>query len=183
MHRDTREEWLRSADPTPTGEVARGRPGRRATLRVTLRRLALCTAIAGALLSGCNPGPKSGRGFRLPDGDPEIGRQVFASQSCTDCHRVAGEDLGESDPSGPVSITLGGRTTRVRSYGELVTSVINPSHRIAPNRGPEAVTPQGDSVMPNYNSVLTVQELVDIVAFLQGTYEVVPPAYEYHSYY
>jgi hypothetical protein len=32
---------------------------------------------------------------------------------------------------GVAHITLGGTTTRVRTYGELVTPIINPSHRVA----------------------------------------------------
>ncbi len=38
------------------------------------------------------------------------------------------------------------------------------------------------SRMPVYNSYMTVQELIDIVAFLQPHYDVYVPAYEYRIY-
>lgn len=41
----------------------------------------------------------------------------------------------------------------------------------------------GESRMPVYNEVMTVQELVDIVTFLQEHYEVVAPQVRYPMYY
>jgi sulfur-oxidizing protein SoxX len=74
-------------------------------------------------------------------------------------------------------VKLGGETTRVRTYGELVTSIINPSHRIAPAHRATGALPEDESVMSYayLNDVMTVQQLVDIVALLQPTYEVVQP--------
>ena len=39
------------------------------------------------------------------------------------------------------------------------------------------MNPDGTSRMPYYNDVMTVQELVDITTFLQGTYNLVAPEY------
>ena len=134
------------------------------------------------LISGC-VNEKSARGFRLPDGDPVQGQQNFLALGCHGCHQVEGADLPDPLTVGPVRVKLGGQTTLLRTYGELVTSVINPSHRIAPGLPITEVTDgAGDSVMRNYNDVMTVQQLVDVVAFLQPLYEVVPPEYVYPVY-
>ena len=131
-----------------------------------------------ALLSGCDAGPKSARGFSLPDGDIDKGREVFVELQCNACHYVGDvEQLasGDADDEDRISVMLGGRVGSVKTYGELVTSVINPSHRLI-RRYPEAdVTDQiGQSLMRNYNDVMTVQQLVDVVAFLQSNYVLEP---------
>ena len=135
-----------------------------------------------ALLVGC--GPKSGMGFRLPDGSPERGRAAFLALRCTACHRVVGLDAPDQG-TGAANVTLGGETGRVKSYGELVTAIINPSHRIAPGYPPSQVTtPDGQSLMTlaYLNDVMTVQQLIDLVAFLQGSYQLVPPPVSPYSY-
>ena len=128
--------------------------------------------VLGAL-GGCDYGPKSASGFRLPDGDPEAGQQTFVRLGCTNCHTVANLELAKGD--GPVSVELGGRVQRIQTYGDLVTSIINPSHRLTRKYPAEEVSADGQSLMQDYNSVMTVQELIDLTAFLQGRYKVVPP--------
>jgi hypothetical protein len=128
-------------------------------------------------------GPKSGLGFRLPDGDAARGKQAFVDLRCNACHNVEGSDLPFSG-TGAASVTLGGRTVRVKTYGDLVTSIINPSHRITPRYPPEQVSLNGQSLMtlPYLNDVMTVQQLIDLVAFLQGSYQVIPPPIAPYSY-
>jgi len=63
-----------------------------------------------------------------------------------------------------------------------VTSIINPSHKLARGYPIEQVTNNGQSKMPNYNGYMTVQELIDIVSFLQPHYDVYVPQYEYRIY-
>ncbi len=84
-----------------------------------------------AITTACDGGPKSGRGFTLPEGDPVEGEAAFKRFQCADCHSVAGRaDLRDSvEPS--MTVMLGGETTIIKTYGQLVTSVINPSHRIS----------------------------------------------------
>ena len=74
-------------------------------------------------------------------------------------------------------MVLGGNVTRVKTYGELVTSIINPSHKLAPGYKEEEVTIDGASRMElaYLNEVVTVQELIDLVAFLQPLYKLMPP--------
>jgi len=139
-------------------------------------------ALVCALLAGC--GPRSGVGFRLPDGSPERGRAAFLALRCTACHRVVGLDA-PNQGTGIANVTLGGETLRVKSYGELVTAIINPSHRIAPGYPlSQVATPDGQSLMTlaYLNDVMTVQQLIDVVAFLQSSYHLVPPPVSPYSY-
>ena len=141
---------------------------------------ALLVIAASAALAGC--GPKSGLGFRLPDGDAEHGRQAFIDLQCNSCHSVERADLPYRGTG--AGIPLGGLTVRVRTYGELVTAVINPSHRLAPGYTLERVAANGESLMAkaNLNDVMTVRQLTDLVAFLQGAYLVMPPQVSPYSY-
>ena len=45
------------------------------------------------LLIHCGGGAKSGRGFRMPDGDPEKGKIAFTDLKCHECHTVKGVEL------------------------------------------------------------------------------------------
>ena len=101
---------------------------------------------------------------------------------CHECHTIAGEELPTLAMADPPYVTLGGKVTRVKTYGELVTAIINPSHKLAQGYATELVTNNGESKMPLYNGYMTVQELIDIVAFLQPHYDVYVPQYEYRIY-
>ena len=83
---------------------------------------------------------------------------------------------------GPVLITLGGPVARVKTYGQLVSSVINPSHKISRRFADQQVSKDGESIMRVYNETMTVQQLIDLVAFLQQQYKVKLPQYSYYSY-
>ncbi len=119
----------------------------------------------------------------LPEGDPEQGKGAFVELQCTSCHVVSGVELPAPVAEGPIRYTLGGAVTRIRSYDELVTSVVNPSHRLARSFRQEELTQDGQSLMPALNDVMTVTQLVDIVAFLQQHFSVKPrPTYRYPTY-
>lgn len=137
-----------------------------------MRVQGLLSAIAAiALAVGCND-PKSGRGFTLPDGDAELGQALFVELQCGACHLVT--ELALPRPQDPeLTIVLGGEVRRIKSYGQLVTSVINPSHRLAKGYAEHEVAVEGVSKMRNYNDTLTVSQLIDLVAFLQSRYELV----------
>lgn len=135
---------------------------------------------------GCDSGPKSGRGFTLPEGDLAAGKETFQRLNCHACHAV--DDIEQLQPLAgepDVSVALGGEVARIRTYGELVTSIINPSHRFARGYAPEEVqTEGGSSRMTIYNDTMTVTELIDIVAYLQSQYKLLPmPTTPYVPYY
>ncbi|MEI8596590.1 c-type cytochrome [Photobacterium sp. Hal280] len=136
---------------------------------------ALFVTIAG--LSGCD---RSSQGFSLPQGNAELGEQVFVKYQCLSCHTMAGYETDTENLPGSMEtpVALGGQVSRIRTYPELVTSVINPSHRLA--EGYEAESDQ--SVMPSFNDVMTVTELVNLVYFLEDHYELEPyPRTDYVS--
>lgn len=136
--------------------------------------------LCAAVISACDMGPKSATGFRLPDGDPEVGKQLFVQLECNNCHTIVGLELSQAVQPGPVSVTLGGPVARVKTYGQLVSSVINPSHRIVRRFSKDLKGEE--SLMPIYNETMTIQQLIDLVAFLQVQYRVILPQYSYHSY-
>jgi mono/diheme cytochrome c family protein len=141
------------------------------------RQLAVAAITVALTACGLND-PKSARGFRLPDGNMEAGKQAFLDLGCSSCHSVEGIEP-KAAVTGIANVKLGGEVTIVQSYGELVTSIINPSHKIALGTDPTQVAPDGQSLMERaaLNDRMTVRQLTDLVAFLQTTYKVVPPPY------
>ena len=132
--------------------------------------------------SGCTRTPESAAGFRLPDGDQIAGRQQFIDLQCHQCHSIPGETFPEILNVDPPDVVLGGDVTRVKTYGELVAAIINPSHKLAKGYADEEVSEGGVSRMRVYNDVMTVKQLTDLVVFLQPHYKVVVPKYEYRRY-
>ena len=130
--------------------------------------------MAAMALAACDLRPTSGYGFRLPDGDPDQGKLVFIEKQCSSCHLIVGMDELRGDAGHEMAVSIGGMTTKIDTYGQLVTSVINPSHRIARAYRDEKYSDDGESMMRNYNNELTVSELIDLVAFLQAQYEEFP---------
>ncbi len=135
-----------------------------------------------ASLVGCAPSPKSGKGFTLPEGNLEKGRATYVALQCNTCHKVDGIKQAVAEGEKPaISIALGGEVVRIQTYGELVTSIINPSHRFAKGYPTEKTAVDGTSKMTNYNDVMTVTQLTDLVTFLQSKYKLI--AVEQPTYY
>jgi hypothetical protein len=125
---------------------------------------------------GCSNDPKSAKGFTLPEGDALQGQATFNMLRCYECHSVSQVELPAVDNPEQALIRLGGEVNTVKTYGELVTSVINPSHKLADGYLSDQVsTGAGKSKMKNYNDVLTISQLIDLVAFLQSHYELRSP--------
>lgn len=135
------------------------------------------------LISSCN---RQARGFSLPKGDIEKGKVTYKRLACSECHSIPNiEWKGGKDN---LKIHLGGEVTSLevtslKTYGSLVTSVINPSHKVASFYNQKTSTEGDLSKMKNYNEVMTVQELIDLVTFLQSEYQVVSPPTHYPPYY
>ena len=131
-------------------------------------------------LTACDSGPDSPRGFSLPQGSLNNGQQVFIKHQCLACHALEGVRDKAIVLQLEEAVQLGGEKINVTTYVELVTSIINPSHKIARNYKLNTVDESGTSKMRNYNDVMTVTELVDLVTYLQPHYKVKP--YEYTPY-
>ena len=149
-----------------------------------MNKLSICAILLLSLaaISGCEADRMSEKGFSLPPGDAIQGRETFLYMHCHECHSIADVELPAVALADPPFVELGGKVSRVKTYGELVTAIINPSHKLAMGYPVETVSNEGQSKMPNYNGFMTVQELIDIVMFLQPHYEVFVPPYEYRVY-
>lgn len=145
----------------------------------------LIAAVALLALSACSPDAKPVKGFVLPPGDAEQGRQVFVDFNCHACHTIPGVEFPEVDFEPPFVLEIGGEVYRVKNYGELLTAVVNPDHIISPQYRAMLARAERDAVispMPYYGEEMTVAELVDLVEFLHGQYTKLQPQY-YRGYY
>lgn len=126
-------------------------------------------SIAGA----CQPSASAA--FSFPEGDAEAGAQTFVDLGCISCHSVTGAPaVRDTIREAERTIPLGGEQTRVYTYGELVTSIVNPSHKISQERLGTMVQSDGQTNMVNYNDVMTVTQLTDLVTFLEEHYTLKP---------
>ena len=125
--------------------------------------------VFGTTLAACSSPDESG--FTLPVGSVEDGQAAFTRLGCAGCHDVIGaKGLLPADQVPDMTIPLGGTRDEVYTYGALVTAIINPSHTISDAYGVATSDEAGQSRMPSFNSVMTVQELADIVTFLEAHY-------------
>jgi mono/diheme cytochrome c family protein len=114
-------------------------------------------------------------GFVLPEGDVDAGRQAFLDLQCNQCHTIKGEDLPLGPLADPPYVELGGLSTTVKTYGQLVTAITSPSRDLAAGYLADKVSEDGESNMYDFNRQMTVQQLTDLVRFLQPHYEVIRP--------
>ncbi|MCM0147884.1 c-type cytochrome [Photobacterium galatheae] len=132
-------------------------------------------------LAGCDTASQS---FSLPTGDEAQGKAVFLKYQCLACHSMTGfeDEASKLTRALDTPVVLGGEVSRIRTYPELVTSVINPSHRLAEGYDDQEIQVDGQSVMPSFNDVMTVTEMVNLVYFLESHYSLEPyPRTDYIS--
>jgi L-cysteine S-thiosulfotransferase len=132
-----------------------------------------CLAFAASIGAGCDNLQSTSR-LRLPVGSVEHGKAAFVALNCIDCHTVAGVELPRPAIAPVDRIQLGGDVARLRTVGDLLTAIIHPTDAITLRLNPSAV----GSVQPamrNVNEVMTVQQMVDLVRFLQPRYSRMPP--------
>lgn len=139
----------------------------------TLILIGWIVALAGI---ACSPPEKSATGFRLPDGDPEEGKAAFVTLRCNACHQVRGVELEPPVADPPVPVVLGGPVDYQPTDGRFVTSIVNPSHKLAPGYPAELIKSGDGSRMADYSEVMTVRQLVDLLAFLHTRYDYSPPS-------
>jgi mono/diheme cytochrome c family protein len=120
-------------------------------------------------------GTPQGWKFTWPKGDPVKGREAFVKLECYSCHQVKGEAFpapGDKEKVGPDLSMMG----PLHDADYFAEAIINPTAVIEKGKGYEAS--DGSSKMPSFNDSLTVQELIDLVAFLR---ELKPPAGSPHG--
>ena len=134
-------------------------------------------------VSACEQVEQRQGAIHLPEGDATKGAEHFVSLGCVNCHQVVGAELPDPVDAGPVRVLLGSNTGRAMSYNKLVTSIVNPSHKLTTRYRKDKVSQEGQSLMTSYNDVLTVTQLTDLVAFLQAHYvQAERPGYKYPVY-
>lgn len=130
---------------------------------------------SAVLVGGCAYSPIFG--FPIDQGDVAAGRQAFIDHQCHECHSIAGITLPPLAGASRPVLELGGETTFAKSYADLMTSIINPDHRISERYREQllrnAVVPlESPMPMPHINN-MTVRQLIDLVAFLDSRYQLV----------
>ena len=99
--------------------------------------------------------------FRLPPGDAQRGGRVFARLQCYRCHRLRGEPYPAPSAAGPELTGIGGH----HPVSYIAESILDPNAVIV--EGPGYTGRDGRSTMPEYRHVLSVAELLDLVAYLE----------------
>jgi cytochrome c len=136
--------------------------------KIIMARLTLGGLLLLAVPSWCagaTATPKVPQGWKLslPDGDANAGKTVFLTMKCYSCHaiEIPGEKFppSRSKDAGP---TLTGYGVLPKEY--LAESIIKFHTVVA---APGYVVKEGRAAMGEYNHFLTVQEVIDLVAFLK----------------
>lgn len=156
-----------------------------ATIKKTASLLSM--AVLFSIFSACTPERQSGKGLYLPPGNIENGRVAFIDLGCNECHTIKGVELPPPGLETPlININLGGEVYRVKTYGELVTSIVNPNHVVSPQYirklDETAKKEKVDTLMPSFNNRMTVTQLIDLVTFLDSTYKKLMPAYTGYNF-
>jgi hypothetical protein len=136
-------------------------------------------------LSACRTYPDTSNDFRFPvlRGDVQRGQEAFMAMGCQLCHTVDGVELPDNSRLRPVTVNLGGDLMFAKTYGDIVTSIINPSHVISEqylDQLPAAQRRAVDSSPMYVNPDMKVTQLIDIVAFLNSRYRLLPGYTEYY---
>lgn len=109
-------------------------------------------------------GMAEGWTFRLPEGDPKAGRRAFVDFECYKCHPVAGENFPRSEGTGDVGPDLS-RMGPLHPAEYFAEAILNPNAVLT--EGPGFLGPDGKSRMPSYTESMTLQQLIDLVAYLR----------------
>jgi hypothetical protein len=133
------------------------------TLRLGLFVVVLLLAgiVAGQAASPAKPSVPKGWRFSFPDGDERAGKAVFMRMECYACHdvKLRRESLAKSGNVGP---DLSGYSALPKEY--LAESIIKAHTVVA---APGYTVKEGKAAMGNYNHFMTIQEMVDLAAFLK----------------
>jgi sulfur-oxidizing protein SoxX len=95
----------------------------------------------------------------MPKGDPAKGRAVFQKYECQYCHVLRGEEFPFAGVDYGPELSQMGPLHPLEYFAE---SVMNPNAVVAK----QYRDANGKSTMPIYNDKLTVQELIDVSAYL-----------------
>ena len=139
--------------------------------------------ILGSFTVGCSKDQRTVEGFVLPPGNVEQGKAAFVEIGCPKCHTVANSDI-EQPADASFHVEIGGEVRRVKHYGDLLTSVVNPDHKVSRvYRVQDESGQEFSSPMPKFADTMSVTQLIDLVEFLHSTYTSAVPEYGGRYYY
>lgn len=146
---------------------------------------AVVAIACAASLVACRTYPDYANDFRFPieRGDIQRGQEAFVAMGCHLCHTVDGVELVDNARLRPVTVNLGGELIFAKTYGDIVTSILNPSHVISEEylkQLPREERRDVDSSPMYVNPDMKVTQLIDIVAFLNSRYRLLPGYTEYY---
>lgn len=140
---------------------------------IGLRSL-VAAALSVVTLAAC--APNTALMVRFPLGNVQRGREAFIALECHACHRVQDVQLTTEVAPASFNVALGGHTKRIETYGDIITAIVNPSHRLARSYRTEVGRGEPSPMAARFlNDVMTTQQLVDIAAFLHTEYDYIPP--------
>ena len=112
--------------------------------------------------------------FALPPGNANVGRKAYADYECFKCHEIQGETFPapKADQGGVGPALSGMGPMHPAEY--FAEAIIDPNasaawrikHHKEENKG--YLGPDGKTKMPSYNGAMTIQQLVDLVAYLKS---------------
>ena len=138
--------------------------------------LAVASALVLLISAGCEAPVNSGRGFTLPEGSETGGRKAFVDLKCHTCHVVQGiDELPKPSDTVTSPVFIGGTVARVKTYGDLVTAIVHPSHKLTAELQGRWEEQSGLSPMPDFSDSMTVRQMIDLVTFLQPRYTKLEP--------
>jgi mono/diheme cytochrome c family protein len=142
-------------------------------MRMTAGLMAVGMVLALMHVVRAQPAPaKAPIAVSLPRGDVAEGKATFAAMRCFTCHEVAGSGFPQPVATLPTSVPIGGKGA-APGEARLVADIITPSHAISGD--PSRTMSGGVSRMGDFTYVLTVRQLVDLVAYVQSLYEPAKP--------
>jgi mono/diheme cytochrome c family protein len=115
--------------------------------------------------AGGHHGTPAGWKFRWPNGDPVKGREAFSKFECYACHEVTGEAFQapkDKNNIGPELSAMG----LLHEAEYFAEAILSPSAVIEKGKG--YAGPDGSSKMPSFNDSMTLQEAIDLVAYLRS---------------
>jgi hypothetical protein len=156
--------------------------------------LSISAIAAICLLAACTPCDNHDPdtvALTLPSGTVEAGKQAFEDLRCSACHTVSGVE-GLTEPLAQVPVPDLGMVLAGHSRDSIATAVVLPSHFASSDTelwsdwstsqrvwiGPGQQIPKEQvgeetqetiSIMTDYSNVITVQQLSDLVAFLEDS--------------
>ena len=143
-----------------------------------MKTIIISLAALVLLATGCEKSLKSTRAFSQPPGNAANGQAAFVALKCVTCHTVDGVQLPKPTAPADQTLALGGAVGRLRTYGDLLTAIVHPGASLSGKLTMEQWRKMEKSPMRPVNEVMTVQQLIDLVTFLQPRYTTLEPLFE-----